>query len=247
MSRPEKVLVTGASGGIGSAVVAWLIRDGREVAAAGRDRDRLERLADGAPGAVPLLSDLARPDDRRLLVDRAASALGGLDGLVHCAGVVAYERAVELTESALRTQLEVNTVAPALLLRDFASHCVQSGQPGSVVLVASTLARTPAPMTSAYAASKAALVQLGRSFALEVAPHGIRVNAVLPGVVDTAMVRAPRPGGLAGDAAVQALAKLHPLGRVGTPDDVAVAVLHLLDAPWTTGAAYAVDGGLELA
>jgi len=126
---------------------------------------------------------------------------------------------------------------------------------GAIVQLASTLGLRPAPDTSAYAASKAALIAATRAFALELAPE-VRVNAVAPGVVDTEMVRRlrrePDLGAGRGREAeavaqqLEGLARLHPLGRLGTPEEVAKAVLFLLDASWVTGTVLTVDGGLTL-
>jgi 3-oxoacyl-[acyl-carrier protein] reductase len=125
-------------------------------------------------------------------------------------------------------------------------------QAGSIVVLASTLAFRSAPTTSAYAASKAALLSAAKSAALELAPR-IRVNALAPGVVDTDMVRVPRRAlGANEDAApvlaeqLEALRKLHPLGRLGTAEEVAEAALYLLEASWLTGSVLTIDGGLTL-
>jgi NAD(P)-dependent dehydrogenase (short-subunit alcohol dehydrogenase family) len=118
-----------------------------------------------------------------------------------------------------------------------------------MVLVASTLALAPAPLTAAYAASKAALISVARSLAIELGPRGVRVNAVAPGVVDTEMIRAPRPGedsAAAVAARLERLRRLHLLGRLGSPVDVAEAVLYLLCAPYVTGTILTLDGGLSL-
>ena len=122
--------------------------------------------------------------------------------------------------------------------------------------VSSTLSERAAEFTSVYAATKAALNALTRGLALELAPHGIRVNAVLPGGVDTDMLRAPRlrPGESLDEAALalrvesqlEALSALHPLGRLGRPDEVADVVVSLLDREWQTGSLVSIDGGLSL-
>jgi len=113
-----------------------------------------------------------------------------------------------------------------------------------------------APFTAVYAATKAGLNALTRTLALELAPHGIRVNAVLPGGVDTDMLRAPRlrPGEALGEAEIServesqlaALRALHPLGRLGTPAEVASVIVATLDQAWQTGSLITIDGGLSL-
>jgi NAD(P)-dependent dehydrogenase (short-subunit alcohol dehydrogenase family) len=127
---------------------------------------------------------------------------------------------------------------------------------GAIVNVASTLATNPAEGTAAYAASKAALIAWTKSFALELAPHQVRVNAVAPGIIDTDMIHVLR-GAEASTlpeaehasrlaAQLAQLAALHPLGRLGTADEVAEAVIYLLDAKFVTGTVLVVDGGLTL-
>jgi NAD(P)-dependent dehydrogenase (short-subunit alcohol dehydrogenase family) len=251
-----RVLLTGATRGIGRAVFEALLARGASIAAVARDDETLARLRDEAPERVhPFAIDLSDPSARRDLVSRAVSALGAIDAFVSCAGIARHRELLAVTEADLAHHLEVNFVAPFFLSRDVAAHVKARGAPASIVLVGSTLAMRPAPLTAAYAASKGALHAAARALALELAPHGVRVNAVAPGVVDTEMVRVPRlhegepePAGEARahriDAELAALRALHPLGRLGEPGDVAGAVLHLLDAEWTTGTTLVVDGGL---
>jgi NAD(P)-dependent dehydrogenase (short-subunit alcohol dehydrogenase family) len=131
------------------------------------------------------------------------------------------------------------------------------GRGGAIVNVSSTLSERVAPLTAVYAATKAALNALTRSLALELAPYRIRVNAVLPGGVDTDMLRAPRlrPGEALTEVELEErtesqlaeLAAMHPLGRLGAPAEVASVVVAALDQPWQTGSLIAIDGGLSLA
>lgn len=232
MAPVVTALVTGASRGIGRAVASAMIARGDRVIALGRDERALATL-----GAAHIVcADLAVPLARDHAIDEALAHEPTV--LVQCAGVVVYEPFLETSDAALRAQLEVDLIAPFVVLQRFARALVAARSPGSVVHVASTLALRSAPDTSAYAAAKAGLLSLTRSAALELAPHAIRVNAVVPGVIDTDMVRQPR------DVDLAALAALHPMGRFGTPDELAHAILHLCDAPFTTGSAYVVDGGL---
>jgi len=248
-----KVLVTGASRGIGAASARALLDAGAQVALAGRDEGALAAVADSHERATTLSAELTDAEARDGLVDRAAEALGGLDGLVLAAGVAMHMPFEALTEDAIRRQLDLNLVAPLMLVRR-ALPALREGH-GSVVLIGSTLADRPAPTTSAYAASKAGLHTATRALAAELAP-AIRVNAVSPGVVDTAMTRAlrlapgePMPQGAELESRVEEqleeLRRLHPLGRLGTPEAIAEAALHLLGAEWTTGAILTVDGGLS--
>jgi 3-oxoacyl-[acyl-carrier protein] reductase len=120
---------------------------------------------------------------------------------------------------------------------------------GAIVFIASTLVERAAKLTAAYAASKAAVVSAARSLALELAPQ-VRCNVVAPGLVDTDMIRASRSGQPLGEAELAAqlesLRALHPLGRLGRPEEVADAVCFLLRSEWITGSVLTVDGGLSL-
>ena len=144
---PSRVLVTGASRGIGAAIARALLAEGVTLAVVGRDRDALARVVAGGTGHAVLPADLAR-DDAATLVDRAASELGGLDGFVACAGVVAYEPAGAVSEASLATQMTVNFGAPFLMAQRAAEHIARAGG-GAMLFVASTLALKPAPLTAA--------------------------------------------------------------------------------------------------
>ncbi|MEQ9074985.1 MAG: SDR family oxidoreductase [Sandaracinaceae bacterium] len=252
MSRPARIVVTGASRGIGRAIARRLLDEGRQVALVARDEARLSQLAAVAPSRAAVIArDLVDPTG---VIDAAAAALGGVDGLVHAAGVAQHAPIEAIEEEHLALAHALHVRAPFVLTRDLAAHL--DGEPGSIVHVASTLGLRGAPSTAVYAGSKASLIRMSQVFALELAPRGVRVNVVAPGVVDTDMVRAlrlapgqPPPDDV--DAAVAAqleqLRSLHPLGRLGTPDDVAAAVAYLLDAEWVTGSVLSVDGGLGVA
>ncbi len=229
------VLVVGGGSGIGRATALALVARGARVAVAGRRRAPLEELAAAHPDSVIALpADVTRTAERAALLEQALEALGGLDGLVYSAGVVTHEPPRSLSEAAVRAQLETNLLAP-LLLSAAALERLEPG--GAVVLVGSTLAERPVVTSAAYSASKAGLRAAAKSLALAGAARGVRVNLVSPGVVATDMVPPERQ---------EALAPHHALGRIGEPEDVAQAILHLLEAPWVTGAELVADGGLLL-
>ncbi len=242
-------LVTGATRGIGRAVCDALLAAGRRVVATGRDRARLDELTRvHGERVLTIACDLSMRGAWVELLDQVDARAGALDELVSNAGVVRYGPVGSVSEQELRAQLELDFVVPYLIAQRVGCAMKQRGR-GAIVNVASTLGERSAPDTSAYAASKAALISATRSFALELAPS-VRVNAVSPGIVDTEMVqvlRAPAADVQAALAAQRAeFAALHPLGRLGTPVEVAQAVLFLLDAPWVTGTVLTVDGGVTL-
>ncbi|MGA9520405.1 MAG: SDR family oxidoreductase [Myxococcaceae bacterium] len=251
MSTPpigtRKVLVIGGGTGIGRAVAEALLVRGGAVVVNGRRREPLEELVSAHPDrAIALAGDITDAGFRDELVARARAERGGLDGVVVSAGVVEHQPLGHIDEQALRTQLEVNLVA-ALRIAEQALTDLDPG--GAIVFVASTLAHRPVPTSAVYSASKAGMLAVMKTVALTGAPRRIRANAVVPGVVDTEMIRAVRraPGEAPPtDAQLETLRRLHPLGRLGQPAEVADAVLHLLAAPWTTGTELVIDGGLML-
>ena len=225
----NRVLVTGGGTGIGLAVVRRLLQGGTSVVAVGRRSAPLEDARH--LGAETAVHDV-RSDPSSLF-----SQIGPIDGLILNAGVQDRERIPEWTEDAWRGIFEVNLFSSARLIQAFVS---QLQGPGSIVGISSTLAVRPAPGTGAYAASKAALIALLQNVALEGAAQGIRANAVLPGIVDTEMVACEDPKHR------EALNQLHPLGRLGQPEEVADVVVSVLENPWLTGASIPIDGGLVL-
>jgi NAD(P)-dependent dehydrogenase (short-subunit alcohol dehydrogenase family) len=254
---PGRVLITGASRGIGRAIARALLAEGVRLALVGRDRRTLESVVAGSrAGEHAIIElDLERETELEQGVAAAVSALGGLDAFVSCAGIVEYAALGAIARESLSRQLTVNLVAPFMLGQRVALELERSGG-GSMLFVASTLGLKPALLTAAYAASKAALISMTRSFALELAPRRIRVNAIAPGVVLTDMVRVERtepgevvPSGLEAEriaGQLEALRALHPLGRLGNPEEIAESALYLLRASYVTGAIVTVDGGLLL-
>ncbi len=247
MTAGARILVTGATSGIGLATVRTLLARGNAVVAVGRRIEALDELVDTYPSRLARLrASLCDSAEVRFIVPRALEH-GPLCGFVSAAGVAHHEALGSIAERSLREQFEVNAFAPMRL----GEELVTKLEPGSsMVFVASTLAHRPIATSYVYSASKAALLSAMRSLAAAAAPRNVRVNAVTPGVVDTPMIRAPRPGECSSadvEARMRALAELHPLGRVGNAEEVAEAIVRLLDMPWTTGAEFVIDGGLGLA
>ncbi len=246
----RRVLVTGASRGIGRAIVKRLAMRHMQVVANARDAAALKDVARLAPDRITVMvGDLTDTEQRDALVPRAAEEIGGLDVLVNCAGVLRYGEVGDIEEQDLIVTLKVNLLAPLLLAQAAAPYLAERG--GCVVNVASTLGIRPAPGLTAYAASKAALISVTRTLAAELAPR-VRVNAVVPGVVDTDMPRQLRATSqvpsdnprFAVDRQLADLQALHPLGRLGRPEEVADAVLFCMESEWMTGSLLTLDGGL---
>lgn len=235
-------IVTGASRGIGRAVAERLLAEGRRVAAVARDRRALDALVASSGGrAIAIEADLASPDALRGVLPAAIEAFGEVDALVACAGVARHRPLAAVDEALFDEHFALNVRAPLLLSRDLARHLDERDAEGAIVHLASTLALQGVPHTSVYAATKGAIVALARTLAIELAPR-VRVSCVAPGAVDTEMIRAPRS-----EEALRDLAALHPVGRIGRPEEIADAVLYLLEARFATGTLLVLDGGLTAA
>ena len=227
------VVVTGGGSGIGRAIAERIVQGGGRVVLVGRRAEVLADVVRAHPDSMHALPcDLTDVDARQGLLARARSLLGALDGLVHAAGVVMHEPPGHITEHALREQLELNLVAPLRLVED--AH-TQLDDGGAIVLIASTLAHAPVSTSAVYSASKSGMITLAKTWAPTLAMRGIRINTISPGVVDTDMMKGRD---------LEGLRALHPLGRLGTPHDIAESAWHVLTSSWTTGTDVVVDGGL---
>ena len=229
MNAPRSVLVTGASRGVGRAVVERLQAEGRAVCALGRDAGALSALDASETVRADLLTEAG--------LARACEAAREVDAMVLAAGIAEHAPIASVDDDALERAMRLHFRAPLRMIQAFASVAERGG---SIVAVSSTLARRAAKDTVAYAASKAALERLVETAALELAERGVRINAVAPGLVETAMIAGRS------EAERETLRQAHALGRFGTAEEVARAIVFVLDTPWMTGATLTIDGGLTL-
>ncbi len=237
-------IVTGGNGGIGLGMARGLASAGAHVLVAGRDAEKNRAaVAELGGEAAAFRADLTQPDAARAMVDDALARWGRLDVLVNNAGTNIRKRPEDLSLEEWGTVLNINLTA-AFLCSRAAFEPMRRARAGKIVNIGSMMSIFGAPFTPAYAASKGGIVQLTKATATAWAEHGIQVNAVLPGWIDTALTRRGRrevPG-----LHERVLART-PAGRWGVPDDLS-GVAVFLAAPasdFVTGAALPVDGGFS--
>lgn len=236
-----RVVISGGSSGIGKAVARLLVEAGSKVCIVARGRERLDEVtAELGHGVWSQSCDVADEHQVVALAEAIRERWDGLDGLVSCAGVAPMASAAETDPATWDLTFAVNVRGPFLLTRQLLP-LLQQGHGPVIVNVSSTLAEKAIPGMAAYNSAKAALNQLTRSLALELAPK-IRVLGVMPAVVDTPIHESRNLS----RKQVLAMGRLHPLRRIGQPEDVAGMIRFLLseDAAWTTGAVLPVDGGM---
>jgi NAD(P)-dependent dehydrogenase (short-subunit alcohol dehydrogenase family) len=242
----RRAVLTGAAGGIGGAIARELLAQGATVHGIDRDPMGLGSLAQQYPGRfMPYTADLAdRGATDRMLCLLETALAGRCDILVNNAGIARVQSFVTTEDALLDRLLAVNFTAVFRVTRALLPALRASGR-ASIVNIASELALIGQPGYSAYSATKGAILSFSRALAAELAPEGIRVNALCPGPIDTAMLAGEFE--LAADPAAARAGEIAtvPLGRLGMPRDIAGVVAFLAGdaAAFVTGAAWSVDGG----
>jgi NAD(P)-dependent dehydrogenase (short-subunit alcohol dehydrogenase family) len=242
-------LVTGASSGIGREIARLFAACGASVHILGRDFRRLEETRDGSdtPASFHLhFVDLAADKDIASFLSSFRESQRRLDILVNNAGIFDFAPLEEVSPESYQRMMDVNLGA-ALRLTQGLLPLLRAADAGAIVNIASTLAYMPVPRCGVYSISKAGLVMLTKSLAMELAAEGIRCNVISPGVVDTPVFRNLMPPEQVA-AHLESMARQHPLQRVGHVSDIARAALFLAseDAAWITGVNLPVDGGISL-
>jgi meso-butanediol dehydrogenase/(S,S)-butanediol dehydrogenase/diacetyl reductase len=240
----KTVLVTGAGSGIGAATVRRLFAEGASIVAGDIKKADVEKVVaefDGSDRIYGVAVDIVERAEVEAFVSGAVKRFGTLYSLVNSAGITGVGSLLDFEPDAWRRVLTVNLEGPFNVSQVFARAMTSAGWKGSIVNISSAAGIRGVPKRLAYAASKHGIVGLSATMALELAPLGIRVNAVSPG-----MIRTPLTAYMFGDPAnVERISAAHPIGRYGEAEEIAAAIAFLAseDASFVVGANLVVDGG----
>jgi NAD(P)-dependent dehydrogenase (short-subunit alcohol dehydrogenase family) len=239
MSTQARVIVTGAANGIGKAIAQRFVADGAKVLLADNNEEALIATA-ASLGQPSICIDVRERASIQTMVERAVTDFGGVDTLVNNAGIFRPTGLLDLTEEEFDLSLAINLKSVLFGIQAVTPVMSEQGG-GAIVNIASVAAMLASPLTAAYCSSKAAVVQLTNAAAIELAPLGIRVNAVGPGTIRTDMAVSAYGDP---DKNVTMLSRT-PMGRSGLPEEIAgvVAFLAGKDSTYVTGKTLYVDGG----
>lgn len=242
MSDTPIALVTGGAQGIGYASAEAIAEAGARVVLADINQGGVEAAAKQLGGAtVAMACDMGDPDQIADLFDRIEAALGSISILVNCAGIAAPCDFLETSVEQFKSVIDVNLIGTFLASQRAAKSMIAAGIQGSIVNMSSINAQVAIPSIAAYCASKGGVMQLTKASALALAPHGIRVNAVGPGSIDTAMMA----GVNSNPQAMETVMSRTPMKRIGQPREIGDIVAFLVSdkASYITGETIYADGG----
>jgi len=237
--KDKRVVITGGAGGIGAATAARFVDEGSRVVVLDRDEAGCRRIEQRLPAlAGTLVADVSDPGAVQAAFDRLDTWLGGLDVLINNAGISVRHRFLDITEQEWRDVMEVNLAGVFRVAQQAARRMIAAGR-GVILNMGSTNGVMGYPFYADYNASKAGVIELTRSMALELAPK-VRVNVVCPGYIMTPMQEAEYTPEM-----IKAVNAKIPLGRHGRPEEVAALFAFLAsdEAAYLTGQTYVIDGG----
>ena len=239
-------IVTGASRGIGEAIARTFAAHGAKVVVASRKLESISAVAESiGTNAVAVAAHTGREDECKRLVSEAVERLGKVDILVNNAATNPYfGPMMDIDEKAWDKTFEVNTKGYFWMIREVVQHLRSREAPGAIINVASVAGLLASPLQGVYGMTKAAVLSMTRTLALELAANNIRVNAIAPGYIDTKFAAAV----LENDALLEELIRRTPMKRYGQPDEIAGAALYLASdaASYLTGQTMTIDGGLTI-
>ncbi|MCI8725695.1 MAG: SDR family oxidoreductase [Hungatella sp.] len=239
----KRILITGGTGGIGEAAARLFYGEGARLFLSDLDEEKGKKLAELLPGTHFYSADVCDSGQMKDLFGQVKEKLGGLDGVLHTAGIVSSYDLLSCTEEHFEKVMEVHLKGTFLCLQQAAAMMLETG--GSIVLTASQRGILGATGSLAYNAAKGGIVIMGKSAAMELGKYNIRVNVLCPGATETPMLRqdinnSPDPQMLEAK-----MLCAYPLGRFGTAEESAYGALYLLsdESSFTTGTTLVVDGG----
>ena len=244
------VVVTGATSGIGHACAIAFANEGAKIVCVGRKEEALQQVAEeirrAGAEALSVRADLSNEQEADHIIDEALKAFSGVDVLVNAAGFLTTGTIENTSQEAWDEMMNVNVRAVFRLMQRALPSLID--RRGNIVNVSSVTGLRSFPGVLAYCVSKAAVDQLTRCAALELAARGVRVNAVNPGVVVTEIHKRGGMNAEAYAAFLEHSKSTHPIGRTGRPEEIASLVLFLAsdEAGWITGGTYSIDGGRAL-
>ncbi len=240
------VLVTGANSGIGETAALLFEKAGAKVFGVARRKEALEAARTKHPQISWLLADVTQPAQINAAVEAAVKEAGRLDVLVNNAAIFALGPLEQSSEKMIRDQFEINVIGLAFATQ--AALGALKASKGTIVNISSAAGHKPVPGASVYGASKAAVESLTRSWALELAPSGVRVNAIAPGPTETPVFdKIGLPAEMVPEVKKQ-FVKQVPLGRIASAEEIATWIVQIADpsVTWVTGQVLSIDGGMSL-
>lgn len=244
--KNKVAIVTGASKGIGAAIAKYFAAEGAKVvvnyASSKEDADKVVKvITDNGGTAISVQADVSKATEVSSLFEETKKAFGTLDILVNNAGIYEYAPIEQLTEESFHLQFNINVLGSLLSIQESLKLFGDKG--GNIINISSEAGKTPLPTGSVYSATKAALDAVTVSLSKEFSGRNIRINSILPGVVET---EGSRSAGFIGSDAETKLVATTPLGRTGQPGDIAKVAVFLAsdDAAWITGEKISVSGGI---